>query len=66
MTYLKRGDRRQYVVTLFDGRASGTVYIADGYDRALSGVVYVSPVRTRTEAIEAAIEDGLPDIREQT
>ena len=57
-TYIKRADRRHYHVEIFDGRAAATVHIRDGYDRAVSRVYHVAPVRTRAEAIAAAIEDG--------
>ncbi len=52
----KRGDRREYRVTIFDGRAAATVVEVDGYGRAVGDVFYAACVRTEREAIAAYIE----------
>lgn len=59
----KRADRREYRVELFDGRAAATVYVVDGYGRPRGPVYHVAPVRTKEEAVAAAIEEGIEEVR---
>ena len=58
MTRLRKKDERHWHVELFDGRATATVYVEDGYGRPVSEVRWVNgPVHTREEAIAAVRED---------
>jgi hypothetical protein len=59
--YTKRKDRREYHVEMFDGRGTATVFIEDGYGRAVSDVKHVVAVHTEQEAIAAAVEEGLKE-----
>ena len=64
MARIKRKDERRWQIEIFDGRATATVYVVDGYDRAVSDVYHVAgPVHDRREVIAAVYEDAATNDR---